>query len=226
MRAHDEIGQLYEQRLKAAGGSTTLLEIASQRQSGGYLYTEDILSTKMPVETIKMVGLRRDPSKPLGLTVELDEYKQLVVARILAGGVIDKQSMLHVGDVILEVNGTPVRSPDELQVEVSRAKENLTLKIGPNVDEEIKSGRYTVSGGQVKQNGIAGLETGKKLTVSSMCAWLGLENWVKFFPKIAACLHEFWLFFRFVCSWAMDFLYALRTLKNWNYSKLKYTSCL
>ncbi|XP_037709695.1 MAGUK p55 subfamily member 6 isoform X4 [Drosophila subpulchrella] len=143
VRAHDEIGALYEHRLKAAGGSTTQLEIASQRQSGGYLFTEDILSTKMPVETIKMVGLRRDPNKPLGLTVELDEFKQLVVARILAGGVIDKQSMLHVGDVILEVNGTPVRTPDELQVEVSRAKENLTLKIGPNVDEEIKSGRYT-----------------------------------------------------------------------------------
>ncbi|KPU73384.1 uncharacterized protein Dana_GF14547, isoform B [Drosophila ananassae] len=143
LRAHDEIGALYEQRLKAAGGSTSKLEIASQRQSGGYLYTDDILNSKMPVETIKMVGLRRDPSKPLGLTVELDEYKQLVVARILAGGVIDKQNMLHVGDVILEVNGTPVRSPDELQVEVSRAKENLTLKIGPNVDEEIKNGRYT-----------------------------------------------------------------------------------
>lgn len=168
LRAHDEIGALYEQRLKAAGGSTSQLEIASQRQTGGYLFTEDVLNTKMPVETIKMVGLRRDPSKPLGLTVELDEFKQLVVARILAGGVIDKQSMLHVGDVILEVNGTPVRTPDELQVEVSRAKENLTLKIGPNVDEEIKSGRYTVSGGQVKQNGIASLETGKKLTVSSM----------------------------------------------------------
>ncbi|KRJ99530.1 protein PALS2 isoform X2 [Drosophila yakuba] len=143
LRAHDEIGALYEQRLKAAGGSTSQLEIVSQRQSGGYLFTEDVLNTKMPVETIKMVGLRRDPNKPLGLTVELDEFKQLVVARILAGGVIDKQSMLHVGDVILEVNGTSVRTPDELQVEVSRAKENLTLKIGPNVDEEIKSGRYT-----------------------------------------------------------------------------------
>lgn len=115
-----------------------------------------------------MVGLRRDPKQPLGLTVEVDEYKQLVVARILAGGVIDKQGMLHVGDVILEVNGTPVRTADELQVEVSRAKENLTLKIGPNVDEDIKSGRYTVSGGQVKQNGISNLETGKKLTVSGV----------------------------------------------------------
>ncbi|XP_034472317.1 MAGUK p55 subfamily member 6 [Drosophila innubila] len=164
LRAHDEIGHLYEQRLKAVGGSITKLEATSQRQLGGYLFTEDILNSKMPVETIKMVGLRRDPKQPLGLTVEVDEYKQLVVARILAGGVIDKQGMLHVGDVILEVNGTPVRTADELQVEVSRAKENLTLKIGPNVDEEIKSGRYTVSGGQVKQNGITNLETGKKLT--------------------------------------------------------------
>lgn len=169
LRAHDEIGYLYEQRFKSAGGSITKLEAASQRPPGNYLYTEDILNSKMPVETIKMVGLRRDPKQPLGLTVELDEFKQLVVARILAGGVIDKQGMLHVGDVILEVNGTPVRTPDELQVEVSRAKENLTLKIGPNVDEEIRSGRYTVSGGQVKQNGITNLESGKKLTVSVKC---------------------------------------------------------
>lgn len=166
LRAHDEIGYLYEQRLKAVGGSITKLEATSQRQLGGYLFTEDILNSKMPVETIKMVGLRRDPKQPLGLTVEVDEYKQLVVARILAGGVIDKQGMLHVGDVILEVNGTPVRTADDLQVEVSRAKENLTLKIGPSVDEEMKSGRYTVSGGQVKQNGISNLESGKKLTVS------------------------------------------------------------
>lgn len=169
LRAHDEIGYLYEQRFKSAGGSITKLEATSQRPPGNYLYTEDILNSKMPVETIKMVGLRRDPKQPLGLTVELDEFKQLVVARILAGGVIDKQGMLHVGDVILEVNGTPVRTPDELQVEVSRAKENLTLKIGPNVDEEIRSGRYTVSGGQVKQNGITNLESGKKLTVSDKC---------------------------------------------------------
>lgn len=163
--------------MKAVGGSITKLEATSQRQIGGYLFTEDILKSKMPVETIKMVGLRRDPKQPLGLTVEVDEYKQLVVARILAGGVIDKQGMLHVGDVILEVNGTPVRTADDLQVEVSRAKENLTLKIGPNVDEEIKSGRYTVSGGgQVKQNGISNLESGKKLTVSCVCFRCAFNN--------------------------------------------------
>ncbi|KAL9930179.1 MAGUK p55 subfamily member 6 isoform X2 [Glossina fuscipes] len=143
IRAHDEIGYLYENRLKAAGGSLVKLEKISQRKSGGYLFPPEIINSTMPVETIKMVGLRRIPKQPLGLTVELDDHKQLVVARILAGGVIDKQGLLHPGDVILEVNGIPVRTPDELKIEVSRAKENLTLKIGPNVDEEIRSGRLT-----------------------------------------------------------------------------------
>ena len=116
-----------------------------------------------------MVGLRRDPHQPLGLTVEVDEHKQLVVARILAGGVIDKQAMLHPGDVILEVNGSAVHTPEELQVEVSRAKENLTMKIGPNVEEEMKSARLTMGrGGQVKQNGVSQIEQGKKLTVSGV----------------------------------------------------------
>ncbi|KAI9586591.1 MAGUK p55 subfamily member 6 isoform X1 [Glossina fuscipes] len=162
IRAHDEIGYLYENRLKAAGGSLVKLEKISQRKSGGYLFPPEIINSTMPVETIKMVGLRRIPKQPLGLTVELDDHKQLVVARILAGGVIDKQGLLHPGDVILEVNGIPVRTPDELKIEVSRAKENLTLKIGPNVDEEIRSGRLT--SGQIKQNGVSKIEPGKKLT--------------------------------------------------------------
>lgn len=118
----------------------------------------------MPSETIKMVGLRRKVDEPLGLTVELDEHNQLQVARILAGGMIDRQGLLHPGDVILEVNGVPVATPEQLQDQISLAKENLTLKIGPSVDEEMKSARLTISGGQVK-NG-RNLDSGKKLTVS------------------------------------------------------------
>lgn len=114
----------------------------------------------MKVEAIKMVGLRRNANQPLGLTVEVDEHRQLVVARILSGGVIDKQGLLHVGDVILEVNGVRVSSPEELQVEVCKAKENLTLKVGPNVDEEMKSAKMVRS---IKEETI---EPGKKLTVS------------------------------------------------------------
>jgi len=49
--------------------------------------------------------------------------------------------------VILEVNGVGVKSPEELQTEISRAKESVTLKIGPSVDEEMKSARLTAVGG-------------------------------------------------------------------------------
>lgn len=119
----------------------------------------------MPVgETIKMVGIRKNPNEPLGLTVEQDEYDQLVVARILAGGMIDRQGLLNKGDVILEVNGVAVSSPEDLQSEISRAKESVTLKIGPNVDDEMKSARLTATGGAQVKNKTQ--ETGKKLAVS------------------------------------------------------------
>lgn len=54
------------------------------------------------------------------------------MARVLAGGVIERQGLLHPGDVILEVNSVNVTSPDELQFEVNKAKENVTLRIAPN----------------------------------------------------------------------------------------------
>ncbi|XP_059614144.1 protein PALS2 isoform X2 [Phlebotomus argentipes] len=108
----------------------------------------DLLGNDMPVETIKMVCLRRNPNEPLGLTVEIDEHQQLMVARIIAGGMIDRQGLLNPGDVILEVNSVPVSTPEELQAQISVAKESVTLKIGPNLDEEMKSARLTMSGGQ------------------------------------------------------------------------------
>lgn len=115
-------------------------------------------------ETIRMVGLRRKPNEPLGLTVEVDNNNQLVVARIIAGGTIDRQALLRQGDIILEVNGKAVSTPEQLQNEILQAKENITLKIGPSVEEEMKSGRLLMAGGQVKHG--RNLETGKKLTVS------------------------------------------------------------
>ncbi|XP_059614145.1 protein PALS2 isoform X3 [Phlebotomus argentipes] len=122
----------------------------------------DLLGNDMPVETIKMVCLRRNPNEPLGLTVEIDEHQQLMVARIIAGGMIDRQGLLNPGDVILEVNSVPVSTPEELQAQISVAKESVTLKIGPNLDEEMKSARLTMSGGQVKSG--RNLEPGKKMT--------------------------------------------------------------
>lgn len=47
--------------------------------------------TTMTADAIRVIGLRKNPNEPLGLTVEQDESGNLVVARILAGGMIDKQ---------------------------------------------------------------------------------------------------------------------------------------
>lgn len=60
----------------------------------------------------------------------MDDNKNLVIARILEGGAIEKQGLLHVGDVILEVNRVPVFTPEDLQTEITRAKDSVTLKIG------------------------------------------------------------------------------------------------
>jgi len=66
-----------------------------------------------------------------GLTVEQDENGNLIVARILSGGTIEKQGLLKIGDVILEVNGERVESPEDLLNEVSRSKDNLQFRIVP-----------------------------------------------------------------------------------------------
>lgn len=80
-----------------------------------------------------------------GLTVQVDESGNLVIARILGGGMIDRQGLLHVGDTILEVNGVPVSSPEDLQIQISKAKESVALKIGPSFEDT----HTHLDGGQV-----------------------------------------------------------------------------
>lgn len=76
-----------------------------------------------------------------GLTVEQDENGNLIVARILAGSSIDKTNSLHPGDVILEVNGVNVMTPEDLMHEVSQSKTTLQFRIAPStdVDQSLKS---------------------------------------------------------------------------------------
>ncbi|XP_049821854.1 protein PALS2 isoform X2 [Aethina tumida] len=84
----------------------------------------------MTGDTMRMVGVRKKAGEPLGLTVQVDENDNLVIARILEGGMIEKQGLLHIGDVILEVNGTPVHTPEDLQAEIAKTKDHVTLKVG------------------------------------------------------------------------------------------------
>lgn len=61
------------------------------------------------------------------------EKDDLVIARILHGGMIDRQGLLHVGDIIKEVNGKEVgNNPTELQEMLKDCSGGITLKILPS----------------------------------------------------------------------------------------------
>lgn len=57
----------------------------------------------------------------------------MVITRILHGSSIDRQGMLHTGDVILEVNGQEVgSSPHELQEMLKVCSGSVVLKVLPS----------------------------------------------------------------------------------------------
>ncbi|XP_016826916.1 MAGUK p55 subfamily member 6 isoform X4 [Cricetulus griseus] len=61
----------------------------------------------LPVDAIRILGIHKRAGEPLGVTFRV-ENNDLVIARILHGGMIDRQGLLHVGDIIKEVNGHEV----------------------------------------------------------------------------------------------------------------------
>ncbi len=61
------------------------------------------------------------------------EKGEMVIARILHGSSIDRQGMLHTGDIIREVNGREVGSnPHELQELLRDCSGSITLKVLPS----------------------------------------------------------------------------------------------
>lgn len=87
-------------------------------------------------EDIRVVGIMKT-DEPLGITVKIEESGDLVIARILAGSMSDKLGLLHVGDIVREVNNRPVMSPQMLMDEIRRADSRVNLKIIPrHVDRQ------------------------------------------------------------------------------------------
>ncbi|GBP36822.1 MAGUK p55 subfamily member 2 [Eumeta japonica] len=176
--AHDQIGAIWLERGSGVDESSENKEEGKDIAQGKDETDENI---DMPVETIKVVGLRKVPGQPLGLTLQksrltlftgmhihqlsrpvdpyinkdttnvslfeqltstlkdevtTDEYGQLIVARILAGSAAAKQALLSIGDVLLEVDGVPINSEDQLKEAVSKPTDRVTLKVGPNLKEK------------------------------------------------------------------------------------------
>ncbi|CAB1350696.1 unnamed protein product [Coregonus sp. 'balchen'] len=83
-------------------------------------------------DAVRMIGIRKKAGEPLGVTFRV-EKEELVIARILHGGMIDSQGLLHVGDIIKEVNGRDVgNNPTELQEMLKDCSGGITLKILPS----------------------------------------------------------------------------------------------
>lgn len=86
----------------------------------------------VPPDAVRMVGIRKVSGEHLGVTFRV-ESGELVIARILHGGMIDQQGLLHVGDIIKEVNGKDVgNNPTELQDMLKECSGSITLKILPS----------------------------------------------------------------------------------------------
>ncbi|XP_013998431.1 protein PALS2 isoform X2 [Salmo salar] len=89
-------------------------------------------SALMQADAVRMIGIRKKAGEPLGVTFRV-EKEELVIARILHGGMIDRQGLLHVGDIIKEVNGRDVgNNPTELQEMLKDCSGGITLKILPS----------------------------------------------------------------------------------------------
>ncbi|XP_038846301.1 MAGUK p55 subfamily member 2b isoform X1 [Salvelinus namaycush] len=89
----------------------------------------------VPPDAVRMVGIRKVSGEHLGVTFRV-ESGELVIARILHGGMIDQQGLLYVGDIIKEVNAKEVgNDPKVLQQMLKEASGSVVLKILPSYQE-------------------------------------------------------------------------------------------
>ncbi|KAM9325293.1 55 kDa erythrocyte membrane protein [Gastrophryne carolinensis] len=82
---------------------------------------------------VRLVQFEREAEEPMGITLKLNSQQKCIIARILHGGLIHRQGLLHVGDEILELNGKSVQnqSVDHLQSVLKESKGTVILKVSP-----------------------------------------------------------------------------------------------
>ena len=132
VEAHDSIAQ------EDFESEDNLLDVLIKRQEGELADDLDEATSPLPyyasppIDAIRMIGIRKLNDEPLGITVRVNENGDLEIARIMHGGMIDKQGLLHEGDIIKEINGESVSTPEELQEKLRIAKGSVTLKVVPS----------------------------------------------------------------------------------------------
>uniref|UniRef100_A0A6G1SED9 MAGUK p55 subfamily member 6 n=1 Tax=Aceria tosichella TaxID=561515 RepID=A0A6G1SED9_9ACAR len=116
---------------KDAGGKSDEQEQDDQQQ-------QQLVPTRNFSEFRVVKVVRSESERSLGVTVRAEDGN-IVVARILAGSLADKQGALQVGDVILAVNNREVYTPEQLQEQLRRtmSEDTVLLKIVPSFREEL-----------------------------------------------------------------------------------------
>lgn len=89
------------------------------------------------LEQFRFVNIFKEPDKRLGITVMLDENDDLVVARVLEGCLVDKQGLLHEGDIVREVNNIPVCTPEMMMEVIQESDPTITVKIVPSFKNKL-----------------------------------------------------------------------------------------
>ena len=99
----------------------TLPEMKDVRSVGG---NDNTSNTNHSI--YRMVGLHKNKGEPLGITLKKEDDR-VVVHRILAGGMIDRQRLLHIGDVIISINNQDVQPKPELIQHMLKGKWCLSI---------------------------------------------------------------------------------------------------
>jgi guanylate kinase len=88
-------------------------------------------------EEVHRVTVKRAQGEPLGLTVKV-EGECVVVSRILDGGLIDRTGQIDLGDIVVEVGGTPIQTVDDLMYQVAQSGTKITFLVKKTPPEDLK----------------------------------------------------------------------------------------
>uniref|UniRef100_A0A5F8HLT4 Membrane palmitoylated protein 6 n=1 Tax=Monodelphis domestica TaxID=13616 RepID=A0A5F8HLT4_MONDO len=92
----------------------------------------------LPMDAIRILGIHKKAGEPLVRVTFRVEKKHLVIARILHGSMIQRQGLLHLGEVIQEVKRHQVGSnPQELQELLPSISGSVTLQILPSYRDAV-----------------------------------------------------------------------------------------
>ncbi|KAF4805704.1 hypothetical protein TURU_000100 [Turdus rufiventris] len=120
--------RLEEQKLEVVRGDNLALVHEILRD------IERLVRPDVQAAAAELTRILREPNFQ-GVTFQV-QRGELVIARILHVGMVAQQGLLHVGDVIREVNGHKVGSdPRALQDSLRLASGSVVLKILPSYQE-------------------------------------------------------------------------------------------